>query len=82
MAELADALDLGSSVLYVGVQVPLPAPIKLIHYYLSQSFELYFFLQNSIIKKVYNFLCVIKKAIMDTIIMNKLNMNHAVVAQW
>ncbi len=27
MAELADALDLGSSVNDVGVQVPLPAPI-------------------------------------------------------
>ena len=29
VAELADALDLGSSVQYVGVQVPPPAPQKL-----------------------------------------------------
>ena len=28
MAELADALDLGSSVLDMGVQVPLSAPYK------------------------------------------------------
>ena len=28
MAELADALDLGSSVLYMGVQVPSSAPNK------------------------------------------------------
>ena len=28
MAELADALDLGSSGLSVGVQVPSPAPLK------------------------------------------------------
>ena len=28
VAELADALDLGSSVYDVGVQVPSPAPIK------------------------------------------------------
>ena len=46
MAELADALDLGSSVIDVQVQLLLPAPLMII---LNSIIELSFFVQKSII---------------------------------
>jgi hypothetical protein len=37
VAELADALDLGSSVIDVGVRVPSPAPFTLVKQYICGS---------------------------------------------
>ena len=57
MAELADALDLGSSGNTVGVQVPSPAPKKsvlfvrtdfLFHYCISTAYEVIFNIVNEI----------------------------------
>lgn len=59
MAELADALDLGSSVIDVGVQVLFPAPlllwvvVKKVEF-LGSTFFLFKFKKEVIMKKVVN----------------------------
>jgi hypothetical protein len=53
VAELADALDLGSSVTDVGVQVPSSAPIKAIT--LVIAFFVYFIQKAPTIHQVLNF---------------------------
>ena len=53
MAELADALDLGSSILYVQVQVLLPAPNRNNPnqiFLIGDGFGLFVFLQSFIVR--------------------------------